>query len=402
MTQHLSAAAARRVALAAQGFGGGAPPTVSTRQLSLMIRRIGLLQIDSVNVFERSHYLPAFSRLGAYDKTLLDRMTLERGGGHLEYWAHQAAIIPLRDWPLMGWRMRAYRDTYSAANSPWVAANESLLLWLRNELATRGPLLAREIEHDANRRKGNWWGWSDVKQGLEVLFLRGEVTSAGRSRFERRYALTEQIIPAELLDTEVERADAVRTLVRTAAGALGVATRGDIADYYRMRLATAVPAIRDLVESGELIEVEIDGWREAGYLWHDARLPRRMDAAALLSPFDPVVWYRPRTERLYDFHYRIEIYTPEPQRRFGYYSLPILLGDTVVGRIDLKADRKPGILRVQSAWAETAAPADTAERVAGLVRSAADWQGLGEITVTERGNLAGALAAELGATVPVE
>jgi uncharacterized protein YcaQ len=392
MTQHLSAAASRRIALAAQGFGAAPPPAVGTRQLGLVIRRLNLLQLDSVNVFERSHYMPVFSRLGSYDKATLDALTLARRAPHLEYWAHQAAIIPVGDWPLFDWRMRGFRDRYSVERSSFVAANGPLMQWLKDELRVKGPLLAREIEHDANVRKGSWWGWSDAKEALEILFLRGEIVSAGRTRFERRYALPEQVLKPVILDARIEPQDARRELIRRAATALGVATRGDLADYYRMRTDETSAAILDLVDSGELIPVRVEGWKDQGYLWHSARRPRAIDAAALLTPFDPVVWYRPRTERMFDFHYRIEIYTPEAQRTFGYYSLPILLGDRVVGRIDLKADRKPGVLRVQSAWHEVGAPADTAERLAPLLRHAAAWQGLTDIVVADRGNLSGALA----------
>ncbi|HZK59544.1 MAG TPA: crosslink repair DNA glycosylase YcaQ family protein [Cryobacterium sp.] len=239
-----------------------------------------------------------------------------------------------------------------------------------------------------------------MKTGLETLFRWGDVVSAGRERFERVYGLPEQVFPTELRERQIGRHDAHRELVSRAARAHGIGTARDFADYFRLKSAATQTAIRELEDSGELIPVEVPGWARGGkaaaaWLHRDARLPRRMDAAAVLSPFDPVVWERARALRLFGFHYRIEIYTPEPQRVFGYYSLPVLLGDTIVGRVDLKNDRQAGVLRVQAAWAEEGAPADTAERLASVLREAARWQGLGEIAVVQRGTLAAGLAAEL-------
>lgn len=408
MTDTLSPALARRVALAAQGFGRAPARTPARapgiRQLDSLVNRLQLLQIDSVNVFERSHYLPVFSRLGAYDKAVLDRLTAAKTGRYTEYWAHEASILPLDTWPLFRWRMQAYRDHAAGDAAHWSHANRAMLEWLRAELAEKGPLPASEIEHDANKRSGPWWGWSDVKTGLEVLFRWGEVVSAGRNRFERVYALPEQVLPTELLDREVSREDAHRALIARSAAAHGVGTVKDFADYFRLKTAPTRQAIQELEETGELIPVTVPGWgasrgsaSTAGAAWlhRDARLPRSIDAATVLSPFDPVVWERARALRLFDFHYRIEIYTPKPQRVFGYYVLPVLLGDTIVGRVDLKNDRQAGVLRVQAAWAEPGAPADAAARLAPVLREAAAWQGLGEIVVAPTGTLAGALAAEL-------
>ena len=392
---------ARRIALAAQGFGRPRPATVGTRQLNSLIRRLGLLQIDSVNVFERSHYLPVFARLGAYDKADLDRLAFRRPSRYIEYWAHEAALLPVEDWPLFRWRMDDRRARYSANPDGWVRQNAPLLDWLRAELADKGPLTASSIEHDANRRTGNWWGWSDVKRGLEALFGWGEVVSAGRTRFERTYGLAEQVLPAEVLDRRPSREDAVRELVLRSAAASGIGTLGDIADYYRLPSAETMAAIRDLEDAGELLPVRVPGWERRGipqrvWLHGGARLPRRMEAAALLSPFDPVVWRRPRAERAFGFHYRIEIYTPQPKRVFGYYVLPILIDDRIVGRVDLKSDRQAGVLRVRAAWVEGDVPAESvADRVAELVRSAAAWQGLDDVVVTDRGTLASALSSAL-------
>ncbi|UAJ81585.1 YcaQ family DNA glycosylase [Leifsonia sp. ZF2019] len=387
--------------LAAQGFGRPRPAVVGTRQLNALVDRLNLLQIDSVNVFERSHYLPAFARLGAYDRSLLDRLTFDPRGPHTEYWAHEAAFLRKEDWPLFRWRMEAYRRRYGAADS-WFEANRETVEWLRRELAANGPLAASEIEHDANTRTGPWWGWSAVKRALEYLFLFGEVAIAGRTRFQRRYALAEDVLDASILDRSVSTEDAVRELIRRSAVAHGIGTAKDFADYYRIKVAPATAALRDLEETGELIPVRVPGWESAGrpaaaWMHRDARRPRRVEGAALLSPFDPVVWFRDRGLRMFDFHYRIEIYTPAPQRIYGYYSLPILLDDAIVGRIDLKSDRQAGVLRVQSAWTEPGAPAATAERLGPLLAETAAWQGLGgvEISPVARGDLIPALTAEL-------
>lgn len=275
-----------------------------------------------------------------------------------------------------------------------------MLAWLLAELAENGPMPASAIEHDANTRSGPWWGWSDVKIGLETLFRWGDVVSGGRRRFERIYALPEQVFSTELLDRAVPAADAHRALIARAARAHGIGTVKDFADYYRLRTEPARTAIDELEESGELIPVQVPGWGRGGgvgaaWLHRDARLPRRIDAAAVLSPFDPVVWERARALRIFGFHYRIEIYTPQEKRQFGYYVLPVLLGENIVGRVDLKNDRQAGVLRVQASWVEPGAPVDTAARLAGVLRSTAAWQGLSAIEVVPRGTLAAGLAAEL-------
>jgi len=395
----VSPAAARRIALAAQGFGRRRPDAVGTRQLNLAIQRLGLLQLDSVNVLERSHYLPVFARLGGYDKALLDRLTFATRAPYREYWAHEAALIPLEDWPLFRFRMHDYRDYYSAANDPWLAAHTDTLAWLRAELAEKGPLPASKIERDAAApRRGSWWDWDEVKRGLERMFRVGDVVSAGRAGFERTYALPEQVMPDEVYRREVPREDAVRILMERAARAHGIGTLSDLADYYRLKTADAKPALASLVEEGVVHAVTVPGWRKPAFLHRDARIPRRVEATALLSPFDPVVWERERALRLFGFHYRIEIYTPAPKRVYGYYSLPVLVDEALVGRIDLKNDRKRGVLRVQSAWRELGVPDAVAERVVPALRELAAWQGLGELEVVDRGDLARAVAAEAGVT----
>lgn len=380
--------------LAAQGFGSAPPATVGRRRLESTVRRLGLLQLDSVNVFERSHYLPLHARLGGYDRSLLDRLTFGDPSRWTEWWAHEAAVLPVEDLPLWAWRKAEFR-----ARDPWfpdfVGDHEALMRDLLEVLAGEGPLAASEIEHEENRRHGPWWGWSAVKRALEILFRRGDVVSAGRTRFERRYALPDQVLPASVLGVEVPRADAIRELVRRSAVALGVGTVSDFADYFRLRSDDTRVAIAQLVDSGELIPVRVEGWRQSAWLHRDAKRPSRMRAAALLSPFDPVVWDRGRAERQFGFHYRIEIYTPAPKRVYGYYSLPILLDDRLAGRVDLKSDRRAGTLRVQSAWREPGGEPGDARRIAGLVRAAAAWQGLDRVEVVDRGTLAAELRLAL-------
>ncbi len=399
-TQKLSAAQARRVALAAQGFGAPHPSSAGTRQLNLALQRLGVLQIDSVNVFERSHYLPLFARLGPYDKALLDRLTLAKRSPYVEYWAHQAAFVPLADWPLWGWRRRHYREVRHQ-HVTWAREHQPMIDVVVSELRERGPLTAGMIEAAIsggreNKRADPWWGWSEVKTALEVLFDRGDVVASHRKNFERYYDLPERTIPAALLEREVPEDDAVRELVRTSARALGVGTLRDIADYFRMLQAPVKVALDELVDEGAVHRVQVEGWGSApAYLDAGARMPRRIETAALLSPFDPVVWERDRTLRMFGFHYRIEIYTPPPKRRFGYYTLPLLIDEALVGRIDLKTDRQAGVLRVQSAWREGDAVVDL-DRVAELLRSIADWQGMGGIEVMRWGDLAEGVAGALG------
>ncbi|MEO6533688.1 MAG: crosslink repair DNA glycosylase YcaQ family protein [Pseudolysinimonas sp.] len=395
MADTISLASARRIALAAQGFGIPRPAAVGTRQLNLLMQRLGLLQIDSVNVFERSHYLPVFARLGSYDKTLLDKLTFARRGPYTEYLAHVATFIPTVDLPLFGFRKERVRAKF--AQDAWVLANRRMLDWLLAELADKGPLAASQFEHLENVRKGPWWGWSDVKQGLEFLFWWGDVVSAGRRNFERVYALPEQVLPHAVLGVRIEKDDAIRELVRRSIRALGIGTVGDVADYYRLYNAEAKAALEHLVDAGEVRRVTVPGWKAPAYLDAAARVTRRIETAALLSPFDPVVWERARALNMFGFHYRIEIYTPAPKRIFGYYTLPVLIDEAIAGRIDLKSDRQNGVLRVQSAWHEAGAPAGMEERLVPLLRETAAWQGLGEIEVMDRGDAARALAAELGA-----
>jgi len=398
----LSAAEARRVALAAQGFARARPEVAGTRQLNAALARMATLQIDSVNVFARSHYMPLFARVGSYDTAALDRLLFARRAPYVEYWAHVAAFIPASDWGLFRFRMDALRDKYGSEPGGWFDTHRDIVDWVRAELAHRGPLRPAQIEHDAKKgARGPWWDWDVVKRTLEHLWLFGEVAIAGRRGFERRYALAEHVIPRSALEADIPREDAVRELVGRAAKAYGVATAADLADYWRIADRKAVlAAVGDLVDAGELHPVTVQGWTTAGrpapaWLHRDATVPRRIDAAAILTPFDPVVWFRDRAERLFDFEYRIEIYTPAPKRRYGYYSLPVLIGDDIVGRVDLKADRAASTLRVQSAWWEHGSPVDAAPLLAEQLRLAASWQGLDSISVSRWGDATADLARVL-------
>lgn len=401
--ESLSVAEARRIALAAQGFAQPRPPRAGTRQLNLAMARMATLQIDSVNVFARSHYLPLFSRLGPYDTAALDKLLFHRRAPYVEYWAHVASFIPAADWGLFGFRMDAMREKYGIQPDGWYQTHREIVDWVRSELAERGPLRPAQIEHDAKKAaRGPWWDWDVVKHALEYLWLFGEVAIAGRRGFERRYGLAEHVLPTGVLAAPISRPDAIRELIARAARSHGVGTASDLADYWRIKDRPAVAtAIGELQDSGVLLPVTVRGWQSAGrpakaWVHQDAALPRRVDAAAILTPFDPVVWFRDRAERLFDFEYRIEIYTPAPQRRFGYYSLPVLIGDDIVGRIDLKADRASSTLLVQSAWWEHGRPADAAARLADEVRAAARWQGLESISVSHWGDATDDLAGVLG------
>lgn len=401
----MTAAQARRLALAAQGFDRAHPASVGPRQLGAAIDRLQVLQLDSVNVFARSHYLPLFARLGAFDPADLDALIFARRGRYTEYWAHEAAIIRRDDWPLWHWKREALRERFTL-KSAWVRENTTMLDWLLTELAAKGPLTVSDVEHDATEHRGPWWGWSDVKEGLEYLFAFGDVVSGGRRGFSRVYALPEHVGLESLHAAAVPRVDAERELVLRSVRALGIGTVADIADYHRLKIAPTQDALRALLTAGEVEQVEVEGWVRAGtsgggrplpaFRVPGSRIPNRIEATALLSPFDPVVWNRDRALRLFGFHYRIEIYTPAAKRQYGYYSLPVLVDDRVLGRIDLKSDRQARVLRVQSAWVEPGASAsEFAARVAPVLRRASLWQRLGDIVVADRGTAASAVRAAL-------
>ncbi|MGC0362277.1 uncharacterized protein YcaQ [Rhodococcus sp. 27YEA15] len=396
MTPAVPVAVARRIALAAQGFGKPAPAAVTRRTLTGVLDRLQVLQIDSVNVFERSHYLPVFARVGAYDKSRLDKLTFEAGSEYIEYWGHEATFLPVQTWPLFRWRMDQSREKALGDPDSWACAHSDMLDWLRVELRENGPMTASEIEHDANERRGPWWGWSDVKIGLEQLFRWGEMVSAGRGGFERRYGLAEQILAPEILEAQVSRSDAIRELVSRGITAHGIGTLDDIADYFRLPSADTRAALQELEDDGLVHQVRVDGWERRGKpreVWLDpkAKRPRVIGGEALLSPFDPVVWARDRALRLFDFHYRIEIYTPAHKRVYGYYVLPVLIDDLIRARVDLKNDRKNRRLLVRAAWSEPTADAETAVRLAELLQRAATWLGCEDIVVEDKGTSSTAL-----------
>ncbi|MGW9270928.1 DNA glycosylase AlkZ-like family protein [Microbacterium sp. NPDC055599] len=396
MTDSLSSAQVRRMALAAQGFTRARPAAVSNRHLHRVMERLGVLQIDSVNVFARSHYLPLFSRLGAYDPGLLDRLFLSRTTHYVEYLAHEATFIPVEDWPLWRFRMDAFRRRWAGEDS-WLSTNARTVAWVQAELRDRGPLRPADLRADAPRERGTWWDWDEVKLALEHLWRTGDVAVSGRRGFERTYALAEHVIPEHIRARDVSRDDAIRELIRRAARSSGVATTSDLADYYRIRdRATIGRAIAELEDTGELLPVRVRGWERAGrplpaWRHRDAVLPRRVEAAAILTPFDPVVWFRERALRAFELDYRIEIYVPAAKRRYGYYSLPVLVGDRIVARVDLKAERAGSTLQVQSAWWEPQARPDDAEAIARELRLAAAWQGLEHVSVSGWGDATSAL-----------
>ena len=366
------------------------------RTFQRTLERTGVLQVDSVNVLRRAHYMPLYSRMGAYDLGLLDRAqgTTRQPRRMVEYWAHVQAFMPVELWPVMRHRM----DHYRANRGKWtvVEENPELEASLVAEVRERGASTARDLDDGLPRRKEHWgWNWSNTRRVLDFLYLAGDLAIAGRnSQFEVLYDLPERVLPAEILARPTPSLeDANVELVRRAAVSHGVATAQCLRDYYRMHTRHVQPAIARLVEEGELVPVAIDGWKRPAYLHRDARLPRRVNARALLSPFDPVVWERERAERLFDFRYRIEIYVPAPQRVHGYYVLPFLLGDRIVARVDLKADRAGGRLVVKAAYAERDAPPETAEELLEELDELARWLDLDGITVEPRGDLAPALSS---------
>ena len=396
----LSVAQARRITLAAQGFldprPGGA---TDMRHLRRVLRRLHLIQMDSVNVLQRAHFMPLYSRLGPYPVELIDRAAYRRPRELFEFWGHEASLITTDLQPLFRWRMARAQD-FAWGNMTRIAREQpELVRWVLDEVRARGPITAAEIEHDAPRSKDNWgWNWSVVKQALEWLFYSGQVTAAERTTsFARRYDLTERVLPRAVLDAPTPAyEDAVRALVRLSARALGVAAEGELRDYFRLPVAGFKQAVAELVDDQVLQPVAVQGWKQPAYLHHEARLPRWVRASTLVSPFDPLIWERSRTERLFDMTYRIEIYVPAPQRTYGYYVLPFLLGDRFAARVDLKADRKAGVLQIPAAWLEPAADqAETAVALAAELRRLAGWLGLAEVAAPERGDLAGPLAASL-------
>jgi uncharacterized protein YcaQ len=399
--ERLTLAQARRVALAAQGFGRPHPPRPTMRDLQATVDRLAQFQIDSINIVARAHYLPLFSRLGPYDPELLHRAAQRAPRRLFEYWGHEASLIDVQLQPALRWRMAAAVEEAWGRMQKMQAEQPGLVDEVRSEIVERGPLTAREIEHEEERRHDHWgWNWSSAKTCLEWLFWTGEITAAGRNRqFERRYDLTERVIPPSVLARPTPtRDEADVILVRRAAHALGVGTARCLADYFRIPTVRAKAAIAVLVDSGELLPVAVPGWAETGaYLWHTARLPRRIETRALLSPFDSLVFERRRLEQLFGFHYRIEIYVPQAKRVHGYYVYPFLLDSELVARVDLKADRTRGVLRVNSAWLEAGADPDaTSTALVDELVTMAGWLGLSDVEVVPHGDLGPRLALASG------
>ena len=393
--EKLTAAEARRIALAAQGFGAPRPDgPVAKRQIIKLVERLGVVQIDSVNVVSRTHYLPAFSRLGAYPRALLEEVAWGRKRPLFEYWAHEASLLPLSRQPLFRWRMQDARDGVGIWKGVARFRREraDFVERVLAEIATRGPLSASELEM-GHKGEGGWWGWSDAKRAVEGLFWTGELTTATRrGTFERVYGLPEKVLPTAILSLPTPpREAAQRELYRIAIRAMGVATARDLRDYFRMPVEGAKARLAELVEDGSLLPVSVKGWREPAYLDPAARWPRRIDGRALLSPFDNLIWFRERTERMFAVRYRIEIYTPAAKRTHGYYVLPFLEGDALTARVDLKADRKAGVLMVQASHAEPWASEETPVKLAAELKLMAGWLGLERVQVETRGDLAGAL-----------
>jgi uncharacterized protein YcaQ len=402
MKEKISLPMARRIALAAQGFADPRPGgSIDRRHLQRVLSRVGLFQIDSVSAVVRAHYMPLYSRLGMYPMALLDDAMAGRKRLLFEYWAHEASLLPLDLWPLMQWRMRRARandesEIYKGL-ARWAEHKKAFIEDIHQQVKERGPIAASDIE--GHKGSGGWWGWSEAKHAFEWLFWAGLITTHSRRGFERYYDLPERVLPVPILDLPVPSpAEAHRELLAISARAHGVATYADLRDYFRLAPGETKKGIEELVEEGTLLPVSVDGWSKPAWLYKDARLPRKIAARALLAPFDPVVFERSRAENLFGFRYRIEIYTPAEKRQYGYYVLPFLLGERIVARVDLKADRPAGVLRVHSVHGETGAPAETAAELFEELKSMQAWLGLDRIEITPAGSLGPALSAVAGST----
>lgn len=393
--RRISIAQARRIALAAQGFADPRPKgRVDLRHLRRVIDRIGVVQLDSVNVVARAHYLTFFARLGNYPMRLADRLGWETGE-MVEYWAHMAALIPVEDWPLFRHRMGQLGWHWPSMDR-WMTENPDAVAQVIKEVVDRGALRPDQLENHSNTSRGPWWGWSDAKRALEALFFAGRLTVKERVNFIRLYDVPERVLPPEVVAARIDDQEARRQLLRKATRHHGLGTVADLADYYRMKLQISGPILKEMADRGEIEEVEVKGWKGPAYMDPEARMPRSVKGVALLGPFDPLIWFRPRTERLFDFHYRIEIYTPPPKRIFGYYVFSILLDGELVGRIDLKGDRQAGLLRVRGSYVEDGQdPIRIAAPLIGELSTMAEWLGLSDVAVERKGNLAKALGRAL-------
>jgi uncharacterized protein YcaQ len=367
-----------------------------------VLSRVQLFQLDSVNVAVRAHYMPLFSRLGSYAPELVDAAawshTPRRPRLLVEYWAHEASLVPVADWPLLhsGAKKPGWWRNYGhiAEREPQLV--EDLLAAVKELGPVGAGALERALGGEGPRSKGPWWDRSEVKRLCEWLFGAGVLTTGTRKSFERLYDLTERVLPPEVLSRKVDAAEGARELVTRAAVAMGVATEPDLRDYYRLQPGHSRRAVAELVDAGVLEPVQVTGWNAPAYRHVEARAPRKITGRALLCPFDPLIWERARTERIFGFRYRIEIYVPERERVHGYYVFPFLLDGELVARVDLKADRAAGALRVQSAFAESADHSRVAVELAAELRHMADWLELDDVVVTQRGDLAPALGAATG------
>jgi len=382
--------------LVAQGFGRRRDLPVTMRQVQPVVSRLGQLQIDSVNVCVRAHYMPLFARLGPYDRGLLDRAGNAAPRRVYEFWGHAACLIDVNLQPALRWRAEGHRERPWTAMQRVLSEHPGLLDKVMGQVAERGPLTARQVEHDEQRTPGSWWNWSSVKSALEWLFYTGELTSAGRNtQFERRYDLPERVLPKHVLAMPTPSEEEARlVLARRAAEALGVFAEPWLAEYFYTDRARTRAALEVLVSTGEVEPVTVKGWRSPAYLWTASARPRRVHGDALVAPFDTLVFDRKRLLEAFGVHYRIGLYTPKADRVHGYYVYLFVMDDLIAARVDLKADRKAGLLRVQSAWLEDGAPlAETAVRLAAELRRMADWLGLDDVAVADRGDLASDLAA---------
>lgn len=393
----MTADAARHIAVAAQGFGQKRPAKADRRALAKVLASTQLLQIDSVSVAVRAHYAPIFSRIGPYDRGLLDTATWAHTARKprmlVEYWAHEAALMPVEDWPLMKWRMRKYEHGRYGHAHRVTARNPTLADDIRAAIAEVGPSSSADLEKmlgmQRTTKKGPWWDPTDVKVVCEQLFASGGLSVDRRVGFTRYYELPDKVLPAELAGSDMSERDAIRALVAKSARALGIATEPDLRDYYRLKREQTTPAIADLVDEGVLEPVKVRGWGAPAYLHRHAKTPRKSVGAALLCPFDPLIFFRPRTERIFDFHYRIEIYTPEPKRQYGYYVFPFLLDGELRARVDIKADRASSALRIPGAFLEPGQdPRVVAPALNNSLREMASWLDLDDVVVGERGDLA--------------
>lgn len=399
MTHDLTARQARRIALAAQGFAEPRPEgEIGRRQFRKTAERLGVIQIDSVNVVTRTHYLPHFSRLGAYPRDLLEIEAWGKKPFFFEYWGHEASLIPVQHQPLLRWRMERARagETWQGL-ARFGRERRDYIDNVLTEIERRGPVTGADFAEEGPRKAG-WWEWSNGKRALEWLFWSGFITTRTRRGFERVYDITERVLPTAIRDAPTPAEDeAQRGLVMIAARAMGIATEADLRDYFRLPVADAKARVAELVEAGALERVSVQGWRNPAYMIPGARIPRRLPAAALLSPFDNLIWSRERTERVFGARIRLEIYTPADKREHGYYVLPFLQGEAITARVDLKADRKAAVLLVQAAHLEPhAAAADVAPALADELRLMSRWLGLGDVAVSKKGDLSAALITQLG------